>query len=170
MATDRDFRVKKSLSSSLAEIANILGPEVTERDLIPYLDKLYKEEGEIQNTILKILPDFLKHIHKNMRRNYLDKLKRLLNPREKWRNRKEYAVIIGNFHNVFDVEITYKQILPIALNFCLDDVAEVRFTAAKHISRIILQILLSGDNEYKVKCMKIIEAFANSVNYNYRQL
>jgi serine/threonine-protein phosphatase 4 regulatory subunit 1 len=122
MIIDKDFRVKKSLASSLSEIANILGPQVTEAELIPVLDKLSKEEGEIQNTLLKSLPKFLKNLNKNSRRNYLDRLKKLLNPREKWRTRMEFSNIIAEYHNVFDDEITYKQILPIALNFCFDDV------------------------------------------------
>lgn len=168
MTGDKDSRVKRSLASSLAEIANILGPEITEKELIPILDKFYNMEGEIQNTILKILPEFLKKIPQSLRRNYLDKLKRLLNPREKWRSRMEYSKIIGKYCNVFDDDVTYKQIFPIALNFCLDDVAQVRFKAAKNISGIILQ-LLKAEN-LRDKTMKIIETFAYSVNYNYRQL
>ena len=122
MVLDKDFRVKKSLVSSLSEIANIVGPKITETELVPVLDRLGKDEGEIQNTLLKILPKFLKNLNKSSRRGYLDRLKRLLNPREKWRTRMEFAMIIGEYYGVFDDEITYKQILPIALNFCFDDV------------------------------------------------
>ena len=122
MVTDKDSRVKKSLASSLSEIANILGPSITESELIPVLDRLSKEDGEIQNTLLKTLPKFLRNLNKPLRRGYLERLRRLLNPREKWRTRMEYAIIIGEYHGVFDDEITYKQIFPIALNFCFDDV------------------------------------------------
>ena len=52
MVTDKDFRVRKSIASSLAEIGNILGSTTTETELVPVLDRLYKEEGEIQNTLL----------------------------------------------------------------------------------------------------------------------
>jgi serine/threonine-protein phosphatase 4 regulatory subunit 1 len=122
MANDKEFRVRRSIASSLQEIANIIEPELTENELIPVMDKLSKEEGEIQNIILKNLPKFLKHLNRNSRRNYLEKLKKLLNPREKWRSRMEYSKIIGDYYEVFDDEITYKQILPISLNFCVDDV------------------------------------------------
>jgi hypothetical protein len=169
MVSDKDFRVRKSIVSSLSEICNILGPQITETDLVPVLNKFSKDEGEIQNTLLKTLPKLLRNLDINSRRGYLDRLKKLLNPREKWRTRMEYSNIIGEYYNVFDEEITYKQIFPISLSFCFDDVAEVRFTAAKHCSNIITQ-LLSKESEYKEKCLKIIELFALSINYHYRQL
>jgi hypothetical protein len=34
----------------------------------------------------------------------------------------DYSIIIGEYYGVYDEEITYKQIFPIALNFCFDDV------------------------------------------------
>jgi hypothetical protein len=122
MVNDKDFRVKKSLASSLPEIANIVGKEITESELVPVLDRLNNTDGDLQNTILKALPNFLKHLNDSSKRLYLDRLRRFLNPREKWRTRLEFSAIIGEFANVFDDEITYKQIFPIALNFCFDDV------------------------------------------------
>ena len=122
MAADRDYRVRNSIASSLYEIGKIIGPELTENELIPVFDKLSKEEGEMQNTLLRILPYFLKDLSKATRRTYLEKLKRLLNPKEKWRTRMEFSTIIGEYDSVFDEEITYKQILPISLYFCVDDV------------------------------------------------
>jgi hypothetical protein len=122
MVTDKDFRVKKSLASSLPEIANILGKDITETELVPVLDRLNNSDGDLQNTILKSLPHFLKHLKESSKCNYLDRLRRFLNPREKWRTRLEFSAIIGEFAYVFEDEITYKQIFPIALNFCFDDV------------------------------------------------
>ncbi len=122
MVTDKDSRVKKSLASSLPEIANIVGNEIAEAELLPVMDRLNNSDGEIQNTILKALPNFLKHLKDSSKRNYLDRLRRFLNPREKWRTRQDFSAIIGEFSSVFDDEITYKQIFPIALNFCFDDV------------------------------------------------
>lgn len=122
MVTDKDLRVKKSLASSLPEVAKILGNEISETELLPVLDRLNNSDSEIQNTILKSLPHFLKNIKESTKRNYLERLRKFLNPREKWRTRLEYSAIIGQFSNVYDDEITYKQIFPISLNFCFDDV------------------------------------------------
>jgi serine/threonine-protein phosphatase 4 regulatory subunit 1 len=168
MATDREYRVKRSIASSIGEIANIIGPQLTESDIIPILEKLYLEEGDIQILILKNIPMLLKNVPDEKRINYLDKLQRVTNPREKWRTRSDYSRIVSNYSSVFDEETTYNQILPIAMQFCLDDVAQVRFKASKYISRIILHLLSKGSHVETT--LKLIEAFAFSINYHYRQL
>jgi serine/threonine-protein phosphatase 4 regulatory subunit 1 len=122
MVNGKEFKVRKSLASSIQEVAAILGSEITEKELIPIMDKLYKEEGEIQTIMMKNTPKFLKSLRKDLRKQYLDRLKKMLNPREKWRTKKEYSKVIGHYDFVYDDEITYKQIFPISLNFCLDDV------------------------------------------------
>ena len=45
MAGEREFKIKKSIASSIAEIAQILGPEIVEKDIIPVFDSLYQNEG-----------------------------------------------------------------------------------------------------------------------------
>jgi serine/threonine-protein phosphatase 4 regulatory subunit 1 len=125
MATDREYRVKRSIASSIGDIATIIGQEETEAELFGVMEKLYREEGEMQTLILKNIPKILKIISPQNRNNYLDKLQRIVNTREKWRTRQEYAKIIGDYNTVFDDNATFKQILPIALTFCLDDVSYI---------------------------------------------
>ena len=93
----------------------------------------------------------------------------ITNKETKWRKRIQYAKIIGKFNNCFSESIIYKRVFPIAINFCFDDISQVRSCSAKHNSKIILQ-LLSGNDEYKEKTLIIIKSFAQSINYKYRQL
>jgi hypothetical protein len=53
--------------------------------------------------------------------------------------------------------------------YYITKVSEVRNKAAKSSSNIFFQ-LLSNETEYKIKSLRILEAFAYSVNYHYRQL
>jgi serine/threonine-protein phosphatase 4 regulatory subunit 1 len=122
MASDREYRVKRSIASSIGDIATIIGTEETENELFPIMEKLYREEGEIQTLILRNIPKILKIVSPEHRNNYLDRLQKIVNSREKWRTRQDYAKIVGEYNKVFDDDITYKHILPIALTFCLDDV------------------------------------------------
>ncbi len=71
---------------------------------------------------------------------------------------------------MFDDETTYKNILPVALSFCLDDVAEVRFVAAKNLAKIVLQFLNNPESDYYKKIIQLLDCFALSCHYNYRQL
>jgi serine/threonine-protein phosphatase 4 regulatory subunit 1 len=122
MSSDREYRVRKSIASSIGDIASIIGPEETEKELFTIMEKFYREEGEIQTLILKNIPKILKVVSPQHRNNYLDRLSKIVNSRDKWRTRQEYSKIIGEYNNVFDDDATYKQILPVALTFCLDDV------------------------------------------------
>lgn len=170
MANDKDFRVKKSIASSIGEIAKIIGKEKIQEDLLGIVEKLYREEGEIRNIIMRNAPMILKNLDTNYKLTYLEKLRRFLNIKEKWRVRLEWAKIIASFNYVYDDDITYKQVFPISLNFCTDDVAEVRFESAKKCSKIIYQLLSSlENNNYKETTHKIILAFGTSINYHFRQ-
>lgn len=43
LAKFNDGRIKKTLSHSIHELATILGPEITEQDLVPILEKFLKD-------------------------------------------------------------------------------------------------------------------------------
>lgn len=76
-------------------------------------------------TILKNMPKFLKKLQPTSRNIYLDKIIRLPNPRDKWRTRAEKSKSISKYSSVFDDEITYTHLLPICLQYCVDDVIVV---------------------------------------------
>lgn len=170
MAADKYYSVKKSIASSLGDISNILGREWTESDLICITEKYYKDEGnEIKNLIMHSIPTLLLNINQNYRLAYLEKLRIFLSTKEKWRTRLEFSKILSKFNFLYSDEITYKQVFPISLNFCTDDVSDVRFKGAKYCGKIIYQ-LLTGEIEYKLDCLKILKAFATSVSFAFRQL
>ena len=169
MANDKEYRVKKSIASSIGEISVIIGKENTQEDLLQIIEKLYRDDGEIRNIIMKNAPILLRNLDTNYKLSYLEKLRRFLNIKEKWRTRLEFSKIIASFNNVFDNEITYKQVFPISLNFCTDDVAEVRFKSAKNCSKLIHQLLTGENSTYKDSTYKIVLSFATSINYHFRQ-
>jgi hypothetical protein len=88
---------------------------------------------------------------------------------DKWRKRVAYCKIIGKFNGTYTDNIIYKRVFPIAINFCFDDISRVRSISARKNSRLILQ-LITGKEEYRDKTMKIIQSFAQSINFRYRQL
>lgn len=168
MSTDKYFKVRKSLASSINEVSAILGKEETETVLIPIFDRFYREEGEIQKTIYRSMPKFLMNVQTEKRKTYLEKLKRLLRSREKWRTKKEYVEILGNLGGVFEDDLTFNQILPVCLNMCFDEVSEVRSHAAKSIKSLVLHFIKC--EEYKEKVNQVLISFARSLKYIYRLL
>lgn len=184
MSNDRYFKVRKTLASSINEVAKIIGKEETESCLIPIFDRFYREEGEIQKSIYKSMPEFLLNIKEEKRKDYLDKFRRLLRTKEKWRTKKEYVQILGNLGGVFDDSLTFEQILPVCLNMCFDEVYEVRIHASKSIKSLIKHFLTveegfnedtinsedKADTPYRNKTKAILKAFAMSTKYIYRML
>ena len=170
MAEQKDENIRLPLASSLGEIAKILGSDLTESDLLEFVDKFYKNSGEIKMKILGVLPDIIRNISSNKKNKYLENIKIMIGNRDdKWRKRLTYSKIIGKFNNTYSDSIIYKRVFPIAINFCFDDVNQVRIKSAGHNSRLILQ-LISGNTEYRDKTLEIITSFARSINYAYRQL
>ncbi len=172
MSDLKDEKIKMPLASSLGEISIILGNELTESDLLIFVDKFYsKGSYDIKMKILSILPNVIRNIKDDNKKNkYLENIKILIGTKnDKWRKRLNYSKIIGKFYNTYTESIIYRRVFPIAINLCFDDVNQVRIKSAGHNSRLILQ-LLSYNNEYKEKTLKIIVSFARSINYAYRQL
>ena len=174
MANDKEEKVKLPLAAAIGDIANIIGGDLTEEDLIEYVDKFFKnsaQNSDIKIKILQNLPKIIKIMPSSNKKNaYLEFIKfMIVNKDTKWRRRMEFAKIIGKFNDCFPENIIYRRVFPIAINFCFDDISQVRFCSSKHNSRIILQ-LLSGKDEYKNKTLTIIKSFAQSINYKYRQL
>ena len=173
MANEKDEKVKIPLAAAFGEISKIIGSELTESDLLEYVNKFYKNSpkgSELKIKILIILPEILKNISFNRKNAYLEFIKDMIGSRDdKWRRRVTYSKIIGKFDGTYVDPILYKRVFPIAINFCFDDVSQVRTTSAKSNSRLILQ-LISGTTEFKGKTMKIVQSFAQSINYKYRQL
>ena len=174
MANDKDEKVKIPLAAAIGEIGTIIGGELTEEDLVQFVDKFFKNSGqnsELKLKILENLPKIIKIINTTSKKNsYLEFIKYMIvNKDTKWRKRMMYAKIIGKFNNCFPENIIYRRVFPISINFCFDDISQVRFCSSKHNSKFILQ-LLSGKEEYKNKTLIIIKSFAQSINYKYRQL
>ena len=173
MANEKDEKIKMPLGAAMGEISNILGSELTESDLLEYVDKFFKssqQNSELKIKILTSLPSIIKNINSNKKNSYLEFIKYMIgNKDDKWRKRVTYCKIIGKFNGTYSDNIIYKRVFPIAINFCFDDVAHVRNISAKKNSRLILQ-LISGKEEYRDKTMKIIKSFAQSINFRYRQL
>ena len=54
------WKIRYTLASSLHEIARVIGPELAERDLVPFFNALVKDVDEVRVGILKNLANFIK--------------------------------------------------------------------------------------------------------------
>ena len=72
MAKFNDGRIKKTLSHSIHELARILGPEITEEDLVPIMERFLKDSiNEIRIGALKNLHVFLAEVKPESRHGFI---------------------------------------------------------------------------------------------------
>ena len=63
LAKFNDGRIKKTLAHSIHELARILGPEITESDLVPLMERFLKDPtNEIRSGALRNLHVFLNEV------------------------------------------------------------------------------------------------------------
>ncbi|XP_061064785.1 ankyrin repeat domain-containing protein 60 isoform X1 [Eubalaena glacialis] len=74
LASDVQWKVRRTLAFSIHELAVILGDQLTAADLLPIFNGFLKDLDEVRIGVLKHLYDFLKLLHEDKRREYLYQL------------------------------------------------------------------------------------------------
>uniref|UniRef100_G3TLM5 WW-binding domain-containing protein n=1 Tax=Loxodonta africana TaxID=9785 RepID=G3TLM5_LOXAF len=129
LASDVQWKVRRTLAFSIHELAVILGDQLTAADLVPIFNGFLKDLDEVRIGVLKHLYDFLKLLHADKRREYLYQLQEFVvtDNNRNWRFRYELAeqlILILELYNPQDV---YDYLTHIALKLCADKVSEVRW-------------------------------------------
>uniref|UniRef100_A0A8C0B7N3 Putative WW-binding domain-containing protein n=1 Tax=Buteo japonicus TaxID=224669 RepID=A0A8C0B7N3_9AVES len=139
LASDVQWKVRRTLAFSIHELAVILGDQLTAADLVPIFNGFLKDLDEVRIGVLKHLYDFLKLLHADKRREYLYQLQEFVvtdNSRN-WRFRYELAeqlILILELYNPNDV---YDYLRHIALTLCSDKVSEVRWISFKLVGDLV---------------------------------
>ncbi|KAM3622425.1 uncharacterized protein V6R79_024916 [Siganus canaliculatus] len=149
LATDVQWKVRRTLAFSIHELAVILGDQLTAADLVPIFNGFLKDLDEVRIGVLKHLYDFLKLLHAEKRREYLYQLQEFMvtdNSRN-WRFRYELAeqlILIIELYSHYDV---YDYLRQIALTLCSDKVSEVRWISYKLVVEILQKLYSCGADD-----------------------
>ncbi|XP_062954181.1 serine/threonine-protein phosphatase 4 regulatory subunit 1-like isoform X1 [Cynocephalus volans] len=148
LASDVQWKVRRTLAFSIHELAVILGDQLTAADLVPIFNGFLKDLDEVRIGVLKHLYDFLKLLHEDKRREYLYQLQEFVvtdNSRN-WRFRYELAeqlILILELYNPNDV---YDYLMHIALKLCADKVSEVRWISFKLVVAILQKFYSNSES------------------------
>merc|ERR1712241_1110692 len=146
LASDMQWKVRRTLASSIHELGVILGQEAVVSDLIPIFNGFLKDLDEVRIGLLKHLSDFLKLLPLELRRDYLPKMADFLymdNDRN-WRFRQELAVQMGQLIPLYTAEEVKNHLATIAVILIRDKVAAVR-TSAVGVHSVMVKTLLEDD-------------------------
>ncbi|XP_060040216.1 serine/threonine-protein phosphatase 4 regulatory subunit 1-like isoform X2 [Erinaceus europaeus] len=148
LASDVQWKVRRTLAFSIHELAVILGDQLTAADLVPIFNGFLKDLDEVRIGVLKHLYDFLKLLHEDKRREYLYQLQEfaVTDNSRNWRFRYELAeqlILILELYNPSDV---YDYLMHIALKLCADKVSEVRWISFKLVVAILQKFYSHSEN------------------------
>ncbi|XP_076764465.1 serine/threonine-protein phosphatase 4 regulatory subunit 1 isoform X2 [Xylocopa sonorina] len=152
LAGANQWKVRRTLASSIHEIAIILGEELTATDLVPIYDGFIKDLDEVRIGVLKHLATFLKILKPADRRQYLPRLKEFLTTdnESNWRFREELATQLLEIVNLFSPTDVELHIVSLSLNLLGDKVAAVRHVALSLVTQIVAHL---SDNERLVTAL-----------------
>lgn len=136
LADDMQYKVRRTVASSLHELALILGPEIATSNLVPLFDGFIKDLDEVRIGVLKHLAHFLRLISPVKRNVYLPRLAEFLQTdnESNWRFRQELAKQLLLAVTLFKPSDTAKHIGVIARDLLCDKVAAVRQVALSLVS------------------------------------
>ncbi|XP_051044688.1 serine/threonine-protein phosphatase 4 regulatory subunit 1-like [Phodopus roborovskii] len=146
LASDGQWKVRRTLAFSIHELAVILGDQLTAADLVPIFSGFLKDLDEVRVGVLKHLYDFLKLLHEDKRRAHLRQLQEFVvtdNDRN-WRLRYELAeqlILILDLYGPSDV---HGYLRHVALKLCADKVSQVRWISFKLVAVMLRKFYSHG--------------------------
>ncbi|XP_069112573.1 serine/threonine-protein phosphatase 4 regulatory subunit 1-like isoform X2 [Argopecten irradians] len=173
LATDMQWKVRRTLAFSIHEMALILGEEITHRDLVPVFDGFLKDLDEVRIGVLKHLADFLRLLKPNMRQQYLTKVECFMNTDNcrNWRFRLELADQLMLMSELFSAHEVSHYLLPLGITLAEDKVSEVRQAAFRLLSIMLKRMADQNDEKLTVGLVKALkEKFAESNKWARRQV
>ncbi|XP_033010784.1 serine/threonine-protein phosphatase 4 regulatory subunit 1 isoform X6 [Lacerta agilis] len=172
LASDMQWKVRRTLAFSIHELAVILGDQLTAGDLVPVFNGFLKDLDEVRIGVLKHLHDFLKLLHPDKRREYLYQLQEFLvtdNSRN-WRFRAELAEQLILLLDLYSARDIYDYLRPIALSLCADKVSSVRWISFKLVSEMVKKLYSAPPPTFVVDLMnELVETFCRCQKWSGRQ-
>ncbi|XP_045383192.1 serine/threonine-protein phosphatase 4 regulatory subunit 1 isoform X4 [Lemur catta] len=172
LASDMQWKVRRTLAFSIHELAVILGDQLTAADLVPIFNGFLKDLDEVRIGVLKHLHDFLKLLHIDKRREYLYQLQEFLvtdNSRN-WRFRAELAEQLILLLELYSPRDVYDYLRPIALNLCADKVSSVRWISYKLVSEMVKKLHMATPPTFGVDLInELVENFGRCPKWSGRQ-
>lgn len=173
LAADLQYKVRRTLASSLHELALILGEELATKHLLPIFNGFLKDLDEVRIGVLRHLAHFLELINEQKRIKYLPRLNEFLQTDNEWnwRFREEFARQLLMALPLYTASIhkAVPPLGPLSHRLLCDRVCEVRRAALELTCELVKHASVD-----KVLCdrllLKLCEKMAHCKKWSQRQL
>ncbi|KAK3929056.1 Serine/threonine-protein phosphatase 4 regulatory subunit 1 [Frankliniella fusca] len=170
LAADMQWKVRRTVACSIHELAEILGEELTAKDLVPIYTGLIKDLDEVRIGALKHLADFVRLLPSVERKSFLNQFEMFLvtDNEWNWRFREELAQQLLRIISLYTPEESCNHLVPVAIALLKDKVAAVRSSALVLVSQLINHVTSEGPLLRKL-LPQLAQEFANSTRWERRQ-
>ena len=135
LTKDYQLKVRRTFAYSLHDIARIIGPERTERDLVQIFALYLMDLDDVKQGVIEHLSEFLSVLAISSRNEYIPILAEVWDGvRSNWHLRDILAHQLRDIAELFDASRVVEHILPLAIRACHDDFAAVRETSVDIVS------------------------------------
>ena len=167
LATNIQWKVRKTLAYALHELAAILGTELAESELLPTFSHFLKDLDEVKVGVIQNVCRFLAVLSEGARRQHLHTLVEIRAERDNWRFRHMLASQLAHAGEVFPHADVVGTLVPLALELCTDAFAEVRVAAIAQAGPLLAGAFRAepqplADESPLAKALKTIRAMANA--------
>eukprot|EP00123_Amoebidium_parasiticum_P017768 comp23983_c0_seq1/m.42578 comp23983_c0_seq1/g.42578 ORF comp23983_c0_seq1/g.42578 comp23983_c0_seq1/m.42578 type:complete len:751 (-) comp23983_c0_seq1:39-2291(-) len=173
LANDLQWKVRRTLAHSIHEVAQILGTDRAEAELVPVFNSFLKDLDEVKVGAIKHFAYFLAVLPASTRAQYLQQLPqiRTIENANNWRFRALLAQQLTALCTLYPPELVADSLSAVALGLALDEVANVR-EHAHHSLGVMLQTLKdSGRTELTEQFIRtILDNFPTDSTSHARQI
>lgn len=166
LASNDDWRVRATIAHSIHVCAKILGPGITEKELMSKFGTFLKDWDEVRVGAIKHFADFVGAVSPELRGPYLKMLLVLKDTDDanNWRYRQLLVDQAGRLAEMCSLADTAAYVCPVAMFMAENDgVASVRNMALRALATLASRMLASSGADDGVRfCRDIVTKFQQS--------
>ncbi|KAI9255493.1 armadillo-type protein [Sporodiniella umbellata] len=141
LTKDYQIKVRCTFAHSLHDIARIIGPERTERDLVQIFALYLMDLDDVKQGVLEHLADFLGTLAVSSRNEYIPILAEVWDGvATNWHLRNILAGQLREISLLFDASRVVEHVLPLVVRACHDEFAAVRQTGVQ-VFPVVLDVV-----------------------------
>jgi hypothetical protein len=146
LTKDYQLRIRHTFACSLHEIARIIGPERTERDLIQIFALYLMDVDDVKQGILEHLAEFMEVLEPASRNEYIPILAEVWDGvLSNWNLRHVLTTQLHDIARLFDAARVVEHVFPLALRACQDEFAAIRESGVDIVSTCYIKIVFLND-------------------------
>ncbi|KAI8875612.1 ARM repeat-containing protein, partial [Backusella circina FSU 941] len=169
LTKDYQIKVRCTFAHSLHEIAKIIGPERTERDLVQIFALYLMDLDDVKQGVLEHLADFLGTLAISSRNEYIPILAEVWDGvTTNWRLRNILAAQLRDIAMLFDASRVVEHVLPLVVRACHDEFAAVRETGID-VFPVVLDVVKRAVDE-DGESLSQTDGYGDDISENKRNL